>query len=172
MLGFFVKPCLTQLKYHAPSHLPDDLSIGDSTAALAVYLSDSEGEILNEFCKGVVQFYQHFMQKLLQKFDFKSQLLHVLSFLDPVKCKGIKQCTSDQLGDILQITFDKDAVKMEHREFVVDSDIDCAEGNATKFCVDKKSPIWVHINTRILPLLPSSFCLFVRLMQTVNRIRR
>ena len=73
VLGFFVKPRLikehsddlTQLKYHDPSsHLPDDeLYVGDSTAALAVHLSDNEGEILNDFYKGVIQFYQCFRQK-------------------------------------------------------------------------------------------------------------
>lgn len=65
-IGFFVKPQLikkhlddlTKIKYHDPSsHLTDDeLFVGDSTTALSVHLSDSEGEILNEFYKGVVQF--------------------------------------------------------------------------------------------------------------------
>ena len=40
-------------------HLPDDeLYVGGSTAALAVNLSDNEGEILNEFYRGVIQFYR------------------------------------------------------------------------------------------------------------------
>ena len=102
---------------------------------------------MNEFYEGVIQFYQCFIRKQFKNFDFKSQLLHILSFLDPVKSQGIKQCTFDQLGDILPITFDKAAVKIEHREFVVDSDIDCTEGNATKLWVDifhMKSPMGAH----------------------------
>ena len=83
--------------------------------------------------KGVVQFYLRFVQKQLKKFDFKSQLLHIVSVLDPVNSQGIKQCTFDQLDDILPVTFDKAAVKVEYREFVVDSDVNCTEGDAVKF---------------------------------------
>lgn len=126
---------LTKLKYRdASTHLPDDeLFIGDDTTALAVHLSDNEGEILNEFYKGVVEFYQRFIQKQLQKFDFKSQLLQTLSFLDPANSQGIKQCTFDQIDDLLPVTFDKAAVKLEHREFVLDSDVNCSESDAEKF---------------------------------------
>ena len=85
---------------------------------------------MNEFYKGVVQFYQRFIQKQLQKFDFKSKLLHLLSFLNPVNSQGIKQCTFDH---ILPITLDKAAVKLEYREFVVDCDVDCTENDAVKF---------------------------------------
>jgi hypothetical protein len=69
---------------------------------------------LEEFYKGVIEFYQRFIQKQLQKLDFKSRLLHILSFLDPANSLGIKQCTFDQIEDILPISFDKSAIKLEH----------------------------------------------------------
>ena len=54
------------------SHLPDsELFVRDSTAAWLVHL------------KGVLLFYLSFVQKMLKKFDFKSQLFHIPSFLDP-----------------------------------------------------------------------------------------
>ena len=64
---------------------------------------------MNEFYKGVVQFYQCFIQKLLQKFD---KLLHLLSFLNPVNSQGIKLCTFDQIDDILPITLDKSSCQV------------------------------------------------------------
>ena len=154
VLGFFIKPQLikehlddlTKLKYRdASTHLPDDeLFIGDNTTALAVHLSDNEDELLNEFYEGVVQFYQRFIQKQLQKFDFKSQLLQILSFLDPAYSQGIKQCAFDQIDDLLPITFDKAVVKLEHREFVLDCDVCCSQSDAVKFWINvynMKSPI-------------------------------
>ena len=75
---------------------------------------------------------------MIKKFDFKSQLLHTLSFLDPGNTQGIKQQhTFDQLGNILPVTFDRAALKIEHREFVVDSDLDCTESDATN--------VWLNI---------------------------
>ena len=91
---------------------------------------------MNEFYKGVIQFYQHFIQKQLQKFNFKSQLLQILSFLDPANSQSIKQCTFDQIDDLLPITFDKAVVKLEHHEFVLDCDVCCSESDAVKFWVN------------------------------------
>ena len=67
VMTFFVKAQLikkhsddlSKIKYCDSSfHLPDDeLFVEDSTAALSVHLSDNDGERLNEFYKGVLQFY-------------------------------------------------------------------------------------------------------------------
>ena len=190
VLGFFVKPQLikehlgdlTKLKYcYTSTHLPDDeLFVGDNTTALAVHLSDNEGEILNEFYKGVIQFYQRFIQKQLQKFNFKSQLLQILSFLDPANSQGIKQCTFDQIDDLLPITFDKAVVKLEHREFVLDCDVCCSESDAVKFWVNvynMKSPMDEHkyknLATIALKLLsiPTSNVDCERVFSHVRRIK-
>ena len=85
---------------------------------------------MENFYKEVRQFYQLFIQKQLKKFDFKSKLLQILSFLDPVNSQGMKLCTFDH---ILPITFDKAAVNIEYREFVVDSDIQCTKGDPVEF---------------------------------------
>ena len=138
---------LTKLKYcNASTHL-HELFIGDNTTALAIHPSVNKDEILNEFYKGVIQFYQHFIQKQLQKFDFKSQLLQILSFLDPANSQDIKQCTVDQIDDLLPITFDEDVVELEHREFVLHCDVCCSESDAVKFWVsvyNTKSPMDEH----------------------------
>ena len=65
---------LTKLRFNDPStHLPDDeLYVGDSTTALLVHLNENECELMNEVYKGVIRFYQRFVQKQLQKFNFKS----------------------------------------------------------------------------------------------------
>ena len=89
------------------------------------------------------------VQKQLQKFDFKSQLLQILSFLDPANSQGIKQCTFGQIDDLLPITFDKDkaVVKLEHREFVLHCDVCCSDSDAVKFWVNvynMKSPMDEH----------------------------
>lgn len=169
-MDFFCQatPYQGTLKYHDPSCLPDDeLCVEENTTALAVHLSDNEGEILNAFYKGVIQFYQRFIQKRLINLTSNPNYYIYLSFLDPIKSQGKKQCTVDQLGDILPVTFDKAAVKVEHHEFLVNSDIDCAESNAVKFWVNVYN--MKSLMTRILPLLPSNYCLFLHLMQTVNK---
>lgn len=72
-MGFFVKPLIV-IQYLADlttTHLPnDELFIGDSATALALHIHDNEGETLKDFYKGVVLFYQRFVQKQLQKFDY------------------------------------------------------------------------------------------------------
>ena len=190
VLGFFIKPDvirkhsddLTKLKFHDTStHLSDDeVFIGDSATALSIHLSDNEGEVLNEFYKGVIQFYERFVQKQLQKFNFKSQLLHILSFLDPANTLDIKQCTFDQIEDILPICFDKTAVKLEHREFVVDCGVDCSENNAVQFWLNvynMKSPMGVYkyrnLATIALTLLsiPASNADCERVFSHVRRIK-
>ena len=96
MLGFFIQPQvireyskdLTKLPYHDKSiRLPDtEIFIGDSTAAvMMMHLTENEvfTQHTNTFYDGVITFYQSFIQKQLNKFDFKSRLLHTLSCLDP-----------------------------------------------------------------------------------------
>lgn len=108
VLGFFIKPQfiveysedLTKLRFTDPTtHLPDDgIYVGDSTTALLMHLKDNECERVSGFYKYAVNFYQRFTQKQLQKFDFKSNLLHILSFLDPPNSQNIKQSTFDQVN--------------------------------------------------------------------------
>ena len=115
--------------------------------ALFVYLSESQDELMNGFCKQVIHFYHHFLQKNLKKFDFKSKLFHILSFLDPVNSRGVKQYTLDQTNEILPVTFDKVAVKLEQCEFVVDYDVHFTDTDAVKFWVNEhnmKSPMGAH----------------------------
>ena len=95
VLGFFIKTQIiiqhsdgfTKLRFTDP--LPDDeIYVGDSTSALLVHLKDNECELMAGFYKGAVRFYQRFAQKQLQ--NFKSNLLHILSFLDPPNSRNIK----------------------------------------------------------------------------------
>ena len=190
VFGFFIKPevvrqhlnDLIKIKFHDPTtHLPDiELFIGDSATGLALHLNDNEGEILNGFYIGVVQFYQRFVQKQLQKFDFKSQLTRILSFLDPTKSQGIKQCTFDQIEDILPIPLDKGTIKLEHCEFV-DGDVDSTESDAIKFWLDTynmKSPMgeykYRNLATCALTLLsiPASNADCKRVFSQVRRIKQ
>lgn len=172
---------LTKLKFHDSStHLPkDELFIGDSATALAIHLID-DGEILGDFYDRVILFYQRFIEKQLQKFDFKSKLLHILSFLDPANTVDIKQCTFDQIEDISPITFDKTAVKLEHREFVVDCNIASSENDAVKFWLnvyDMKSPMGMYkyrnLATIALTLIsiPASNADCERVFSHVRRIK-
>ena len=60
---------------------------------------------------------------------------------------GIKVCIFDKLHDILPVNFDKGSVKLEYREFAVDSAVDCTETDATTFWLTvyhMKSPMDVH----------------------------
>ena len=50
-----------------------------------LHLKENEGESVQKFFKGVVKFYEFFVKKQLKVFDFKSQVLRALAFLDPVK---------------------------------------------------------------------------------------
>lgn len=132
---------------------------------------------MNEFYKGVIQFYQQFLQKQLKKFDFKSKLLHILSFLDPVNSRGIKQNTFHQLDEILPVTLDKVAVKLEHHEF---DSVHVTETNAVKFWVNvynMKSSMGAHkyrnLATVALRLLaiPTSNADCERVFSHVRRIK-
>ena len=190
VLAFFVKPQivrqhlddLTKINFNDPStHLPtENIFVGDSATALALYLRDNEGERLNEFYAGVLEFYQRFVQKQIQKFDFRSQLMHILSFLDPSQVQGIEQHTFDQIEDVLSIPLDREVVALEHREFVVDGDVDCTESDAVKFWLtvyNMKSPMGVYkyrnLATCALTLLsiPASNADCERVFSQVRRIK-
>ena len=82
VLSFFVKPevirqtrDLASIKYLDSSvHLPDsDIYVGDATTALLLHLQENEGQPVDAFYNRVKQFYQDFIIKLLDKFDFKSK---------------------------------------------------------------------------------------------------
>ena len=151
VLGFIIKPQfiveyskdLTKLRFTDPTtHLPDD--VGDSTTALLMHLKDNECERVSGFYKDTVNFYQRFIQKQLQKFDFKSNLLHILSFLDPPNSQNIKQSTFDQVNELVPLTFNKVAAMLEHREFAVDGSIDFSQTDAVKF--------WVNVYNMTSPM--------------------
>ena len=63
------------------------------------------------------------VKKLLKMFDFKSKNLQALSFLDQCISQVITQSTFDLIEQNFSVTFDKAAVKLEHREFMLDTDI-------------------------------------------------
>ena len=52
-----------------------------------MHLDDNEGESVQKFFKEVVKFYEIFVTKQLKVFDFKSQVLSALAFLDPEECQ-------------------------------------------------------------------------------------
>ena len=61
----------------------------------------------------------------------------------------------DQIDEILLLTFDKVAVKLEHCEFVVDNSVDFGESDAVKFWINiynMKSPMGEYTGT-LLQLL-------------------
>ena len=89
--------------------------------------------------KGAIQFYQHFLQKEFQKFDSKSNLLRILSFLDPPISENIKQNTFDKIEEIIPLTFIKVVVKLKHHGFAGD----CSATDAVMFWINvynMKSP--------------------------------
>ena len=98
--------------------------------------------------------------------DFKSPVLHALSFLHPLQSQHMPQSEFDVIADTFPVPFDKQATKLEHREFSTDSDIDPSEyPDAIKFWLtvySLKSPMgeskYINLATLALQLLsiPSS----------------
>ena len=122
VLSFFVKPevirrtrDLASIKYLDSSvHLPDsDIYVGDGTTALLLHLQENEGQPVDAFYNRVKQFYQSFITKLLDKFDFKSDLFKTLKLLDPQHCQDLPLDVFDKLADLLPLSFDKAAVNLE-----------------------------------------------------------
>ena len=146
MLSFFVKPSvirkydrkLKSLDYFNPSnHLPhDEIFVGDATTATFLYLSESEGIDVDGFFVQVKAFY---VNKLLDKFDFESNILSLLKFLDPSECQNVSLSTFDKIKDDFALKFDAEAVKMEYWEFAMDFEINVNIGDALQFWHTVKS---------------------------------
>jgi len=141
---------ITKIKYVDPVNQlsNQDLFIGDNTTALILHLEENEGESVAQFYRGVITFYEAFIKKQLNKFNFKSKVLQVLSFLDPSKCQLLSQSHFALIEDNIPIVnFDKQQTKLEHREFLIDNEIEGikeAQEDAVKFwhCVcNLKSPM-------------------------------
>ena len=138
-----------------------------------------KGELGNVY-EGAVAFFQRFILKQIQKFDFKSDVLHILSFLDPAKCQQIKPGIFDQIHETIPLSFDKVYVKLQYREFVAVSSIDCTSSDAVNFWVsvlNMKSPMgepkYEKLATTALTLLsiPTSNADCERVFSHVRRIK-
>lgn len=138
VLSFFVKPQvirlttdITSISYTDPSiHLPNsDIFVGDDTAALLLHLHENEGESVDRFYVGVKKFYQAVIKKLLEKFDFKSNLFRALRLLDPHECQDLSLDMFSEIGKLLPISFDGAAVRLEFREFVADCNVSSASNS-------------------------------------------
>ena len=106
--------------------------------------------------------------------------MHILSFLDPPNSQNIKQSTFDQVNELVPLTFNKVAAKLEHREFAVDGSIDFSQADAVKFWVNvynMTSPMgeykYRHLATVALKLLaiPTSNADCERAFSHVRRIK-
>ena len=133
LLSFFIKPSeisrnsndLTCVNYTLSSnHLStNDIYIGDDTLALIIDLTEDEGESVKVFYEHVVKFYQQFLSKLLKVFNFKLDIFNCLSFIDPAKSQVSHSSISDKIEENIPISFDKAAVKLQHREFTIDDEV-------------------------------------------------
>ena len=190
VLSFFLDPSivrdhsgdLTRIQFTDTAiHLPhSDLFIGDSTSALLLHL-DEEGVTTRTFYEGVVNFYIAAIKKLIKAFDFKSKNLQALSFLDPCNSQIITQSTFNLIEQNFSITFDKAAVKLEHREFVLDTDVKPDDySDAVAFWVNiahLRSPMGElkYANLALLALkllsIPSSNADSERVFSLVRRIK-
>lgn len=125
-------------------------------------------------------FYQAFVSKLLNKFDFKSDMFRLLKFLDPTLCQSFPFSAFDKMNNIFPIPFDKSAVTLEYREFAVDTDVDKSDKNTIKFWLNvksMKSPMddykYINLATLALHLLsiPSSNADSERVFNLVRRVK-
>ncbi len=69
-------------------------------------------------------FYSAFVKKLLKVFDFKSEMLSTLAFLEPKNSQKMSLSSFDAIASFFPVTFEKDLVKLEYREFAIDDTID------------------------------------------------
>ncbi len=125
-------------------------------------------------------FYVAFTKKLISKFDFKSTLLKTLKLLDPTQCQNISLETLDQIYNTIPIHFDKNAVKLEFREFAIDEEIaEIKSEDAVSFWLKVKSsktPMgdskYQNLSTLALQLLsiPASNADCERVFSLVRRI--
>ena len=68
-------------------------------------------------------FYEAFVTKQLKVFDFKSEILQSLAFLDPPKSQNMPPSTFSAIQKCLPVRFDKAQVSLEFREFAADSQV-------------------------------------------------
>ena len=195
VLTFFIKLSvirdnsedLTEIEYSNPNNqLPDnDVFIGDETTAFYLNLTENEGLSVNNFYLHVKSFYVSFLDKLIAKFDFESNIFKALRLLNPTECQKINLETFDHIYDSIAITFDKSAVKMEFREFAVDSDISSCNSNWSKGTINfwlmvasMKTPMgdskYQNLSTLVLQLLsiPTSNADCERVFSVVRRIKQ
>ena len=108
----------------------EDVFIGDDTTAFLLNLTENEGLSANDFYEHVRSFYKAFISKLVSKFDFKSKIFQSLKLLDPSECQNFSLSTFETISKSFAIDFNLGAVKMEFREFAVDSDLQDSNGDA------------------------------------------
>lgn len=150
--------------------------------ALVIHLEENEGESVDMFYSGVKCFYETFVKKLLEKFDFESDVLKVLKILDPTQCQNIPSKTFNQIDNLFPINFDKSTVALEYREFAVDTDVFVSgdDQDAMDFWLNiksMKSPMgdykYGNLDTLALQLLfiPASNADSERVFSLVRRIK-
>ena len=132
VLSFFVHPQfirsdtgpVTEIAYmdHNCQLTHEDIYIGEHTSALLLHLED-EGEDAESFYFSVVHFYEAFVTKQSKVFDFKSEILRSLAFLDPPKSQNMPPSTFGIIQKCLPVRFDKAQVSLEFREFAADSQV-------------------------------------------------
>ena len=142
ILSFYISPevfracgeALYTVDYmESSNHLPDsDIFIGDDTLALLLSIEE-DGESIKSFYKEIIKFYEAFIKKLLKVHDFKSPLFHELAYLEPSQSQCIMTSTIDLLDQIYPVAFNKQQVKLEMREFVIDCEIDLTVKDAVQF---------------------------------------
>ena len=90
-------------------------------------------------------FYIAAVKKLLKVYDLKSTILHAFTFLDPLNCQNITLSTFDLIEQTIPIVFDKMTVKLEHREFVLDTEVHAGESeDAVEF--------WIRVSHMSSPM--------------------
>lgn len=194
VLTFFVKPSiirassgdLTGFQYSNPSNqlANKDIFIGDETTAFYINLTENEGVTVNNFYVQVKSFYVSFLDKLRAKFDFGSGIFKALRLLCPTESQKIELDTFDFICDSIAIQFDKSEVKLEFREFAVDSIVSSSISSWNKGTVDfwlmvkaLKTPMgetkYQHLSELVLQLLsiPTSNADCERVFSLVRRIK-
>ena len=146
-----------------------------------MHLKENEGEVVGQFFRKVIQFYQAFVRKQLKLFDFGSSILHSLSFLDPNQVQRMPLSTYDQIADSVAISFDKQQTKLEYRDFTTDCSVAPIEGeNAVDYwyrILYLQSPMgeqrYKNLATLALQLLsiPASNAGSERVFSVVRRIK-
>ena len=135
---------------------------------------------MQSFYRGVIKFYEAFIKKLLKVHDFKSPFFHALSYLDPSQSQYVTSSTIDLLEQIYPVSFNKQLVKLEMREFLIDGEIDPTISDAVQFwlrVLAMKSPMgeqkYLHMATLSLELLsiPASNADSERVFSVVRRIK-